>query len=93
MNVHNKPADLDETSLADLRIRLRAGELTAVQATQLYLERIAAIDKQVNAVIEINPDALAIAAQLDQSSSRGALREPDAPRFPRFEVRPEQRAS
>lgn len=64
---------LDETPLADLRSRLRSGELTAVRATELYLERIAAIDKQTNAVIEINPDALDIAARLDQSGPRGLL--------------------
>ncbi len=44
-----------------------------MRATELYLERIAAIDKQVNAVIEINPDALEIAAQLDKSGTRGPL--------------------
>jgi amidase len=66
-------SDLDEVSLADLRNRLRSGELTAVRATELYLERIAAIDQQLHSVIEINPDALAIAAQLDQSTARGPL--------------------
>ncbi|MDA0204369.1 MAG: amidase [Acidobacteria bacterium] len=62
-------SDLDEVSLADLR----SGALTAVQATEFYLERIAAIDEQVNSIIEINPDALAIAAQLDQGGRRGLL--------------------
>jgi amidase len=65
--------DLAETPLADLRRLLRSGELTAVRATELYLERIAAIDKKTNAVIEINPDALATAARLDQSGKRGPL--------------------
>jgi amidase len=66
---HAAVSDLDEVSLADLR----SGALTAVRATELYLDRIAAIDKQVNAVIEINPDALAIAARLDQGAGRGPL--------------------
>ena len=64
---------LVEVSLADLRGQLDTGELTAVRATELYLERIATIDTQLNAVIEINPDALTIAAQLDESSTRGPL--------------------
>lgn len=44
-------------------------ELTAVEVTQAFLARIASIDDsgpKLNAVIEINPDALAIAKELDQ---------------------------
>lgn len=66
-------SDLEETPLADLRNRLRSGELTAVRATELYIERINAIDPQLHSVVEINPDALSIAAQLDQGSVRGLL--------------------
>lgn len=66
-------SDLEEVSLADLRTRLRSGELTAVLATELYVERINAIDPQLHSVIEINPDALSIASRLDQGSARGPL--------------------
>ena len=47
---------------------MTAGSLTAHALTQAYLDRIAAIDKRgpaLNSVIELNPDALAIAAALD----------------------------
>jgi len=60
--------ELEEATVADLQKRMAAGSLTAHALTERYLERIAAIDKRgpaVNSVIEINPDALYIAAALD----------------------------
>jgi amidase len=60
--------ELEEATVADLQKRMTAGSLTAHALTQRYLDRIAAIDKRgpaLNAVIEINPDALSIAAALD----------------------------
>ncbi len=60
--------ELEEATLADLQKRMTAGSLTARALTQAYLDRIAAIDKRgpaLNSVIELNPDALAIAAALD----------------------------
>ena len=66
---------VDRPSAFDL-----AGKLTSRALTENYLGRIAAMDKQgpaVNAIIELNPDALAIAEQLDkerkQKGSRGPL--------------------
>lgn len=60
----------DPTTRTALQLRddLRAGRLTAVEVTQAYLDRIAAIDDagpQLNAVIAVNPDALEIARRLD----------------------------
>ena len=60
--------ELEEVTTADLQKRMTAGSLTAHALTQLYLSRIAAIDKRgpaLNAIIELNPDALSIAAALD----------------------------
>lgn len=60
--------ELEEATVADLRKRMTAGSLTSSALTQGYLDRIAAIDKRgpaINAVIELNPDALSIAAALD----------------------------
>jgi amidase len=70
---------LEETGIADLQQRMKAGELTAHAVTQLYLDRIASIDKSgpaINAIIELNPDALAIADQLDAERKSGKLRGP-----------------
>jgi amidase len=58
---------------------MESGELTAERAVELYLGRIDAIDKQgpaVNAIIELNPDALAIAAGLDEERRQGQVRGP-----------------
>jgi len=71
--------ELEETGIADLQQRMQAGELTAHAITQLYLDRVAAIDKTgpaINAVIELNPDALAIADQLDIERKSGKVRGP-----------------
>jgi amidase len=60
--------ELEEATVADLQKRMTAGSLTAHALTERYLERIAAIDKggpALNTVIELNPDALSIAAALD----------------------------
>ncbi|MCL4260995.1 MAG: hypothetical protein KJZ52_10245, partial [Anaerolineales bacterium] len=70
---------LPEWTIAELRQKLDAGELSARQLTALYLERIEAIDKNgphINSIIEINPDALNIAERLDaerDAKKRGAL--------------------
>ena len=49
------------------------------QARRMYLERIEAVDRKgpnLNSVIEINPDALAIAEGLDQERAQGQVRGP-----------------
>ena len=71
--------DLEEVSLDQLRQRMESGELTAARAVELYLERIDQVDKNgpaVNSVIELNPDALALAAQLDEERKQGKIRGP-----------------
>lgn len=53
---------------SSLRAEIAAGRISAVQATQAYLKRIAALDDagpMLGAVIEVNPDAEAIARGLD----------------------------
>ena len=58
---------------------MRAGTLTSHALTQAYLDRIAAIDDAgpaLNAVIELNPDALAAADALDAERRAGKLRGP-----------------
>ena len=60
--------DLEEATLTELQARLEAGEFTARSLVEKYLERISELDKRgpaINAVIELNPDALAIADALD----------------------------
>ena len=64
-----KRFELEEATIASLQDAMRAGRLTARSITGMYLERIREIDQAgpaVNAVIEINPDAAAIAELLDR---------------------------
>ena len=68
-----------EATIAGLQTRMQSGQLTSVALTQAYLQRIAAIDRagpRLSAVLELNPDALAIAAQLDAERKAGKLRGP-----------------
>lgn len=57
--------------------RMQAGTLSAVSLARQYLARIARLDKagpHINAVIEVNPDALAIAAERDRERKAGHVR-------------------
>jgi len=68
-----------EATIADLQAQMAAGQLNSVQLTQAYLERIAAIDQAgptINAVIELNPEALEIARGLDAERQAGQFRGP-----------------
>ncbi len=74
-----KPFDLDEITIADLQAGMASGKFTARSITEKYLARIEEIDKQgpaLNSVIEINPDALAIADALDQERKANHVRGP-----------------
>ena len=62
-----------------LQTAMAEGRTSAVQLTRHFLRRIKAIDKagpKVNAVIELNPDALAQAKALDAERKTGSTRGP-----------------
>ena len=70
---------LEETTIAQLQDGMKAGRLSARGVTQAYLDRIAALDRQgptLRAVLETNPEALAIADALDAERRRGRVRGP-----------------
>lgn len=59
---------MPEVTILALQGRMNSGELTAAGLVQTYLARIDSIDRagpRLNAVLELNPDALAIADALD----------------------------
>jgi amidase len=61
--------ELDEITIDDLQKAFQSGQYSSRSLSEKYLARIAEIDKagpRVNAVIELNPDALQIADALDQ---------------------------
>jgi amidase len=73
------PSNLNEATVAQLQSMMAAGQLTSVQLTQYYIDRINALDQNgpgVNAVIELNPDAITIATGLDAERARGKVRGP-----------------
>lgn len=68
-----------EMDISDLQARMQRGELDSRTLTQAYLDRIAAIDRagpQLNAVIEINADAMKEAALRDLERKNNAVRGP-----------------
>ncbi len=68
-----------EADTAALQADMTEGRRTAEQITQLYLDRIQAIDVDgpgLNSIIELNPDALTIARQLDAERAAGNVRGP-----------------
>ena len=68
--------ELEEATIADLQQRMKSGQDTARSLVEKYLARIEALDKRgpgLNQVLEINPDALEIAAKLDaERKGKGA---------------------
>jgi amidase len=72
INEHAKPASsfaCEEVTIAELQKRFVEGKTSAFDLVQQYLARIRQIDRHgpsLNAVIEINPDALSIARALDE---------------------------
>jgi amidase len=65
-----------EATIADLQAAMSSGALTSRELTIAYLDRIAALNPLLHAVIEVNPNALSIAAGLDNERRRGATRGP-----------------
>jgi len=73
----NLPApELEEITVSELQAAMKSGATTSREITQKYLERISTIDKKLNSVIELNPDALAIADAMDKERKSGKVRSP-----------------
>lgn len=71
--------ELDEITISDLQDAMRSGKMTSRSITEKYLARIEQIDKQgpaINAIIELNPDALSIADALDKERKEKGPRGP-----------------
>lgn len=69
--------ELNEVSIKLLQGKMTNKSLSSREITKLYLDRIEAIDKNgpaLNSVIELNPDALDVAEQMDKERSEGKVR-------------------
>jgi len=69
----------DEVTVDEIQQAYAKGEYSITRLTQFYIDRINALSvngPQLNAVIAINPDALSIAARLDEEMQNGKSRGP-----------------
>ncbi|HEX2394984.1 MAG TPA: amidase [Bacteroidales bacterium] len=68
-----------EADIASIQKAYRDGTLTVKELVSIYLDRIEKIDQsgpQLHSIIEVNPDALIIAEELDKELKNGNLRGP-----------------
>src|SRR5207237_5583524 len=77
-NNGNVPTQHNEATIAQLQAAMALGKLTSVQLTNYYIARINALDQRgsdhgVNSIIELNPDALAMAQSADNLRKQGKL--------------------
>ncbi len=73
------PFEFDEVTVDDLQRMMESGEHTARSIAQAYIDRIEAMDRQgpeLRSMIEINPDALEIADELDAERRANGARGP-----------------
>ena len=72
---NSAPNQFNEGTIAQLQADMASGTVTSEQLTQYYITRILKLDQKgpgVNSVIELNPDALALARNADVMRRRGA---------------------
>src|SRR5256886_7001895 len=73
------PSDFNEMTVNQLKGLMASGHARSTDLVNFYLRRIHALDQGgplVNSVIELNPDAQAIAQQLDAERQAGHVRGP-----------------
>jgi amidase len=73
------PFELDEITVAQLQARMKSGQDSAVSIVEKYLARIEQLDRRgpsLRAVLEVNPDAPAIARSLDKERQTKGPRGP-----------------
>src|SRR5262245_55714100 len=74
-----RPFEFEEAAITDLQQAMKSGKETAVSITKKYLQRIEETNQQgptLRAVLEVNPDALAIARELDRERKAKGPRGP-----------------
>jgi amidase len=68
--------DFVEKSISELQAAMAAGQLTSRELTNGYIRRIQSLNPLIHSVIELNPNAMAIAIHLDAERRRGFVRGP-----------------
>src|SRR6476661_1323399 len=72
----SRPFTVVEASIGDMRQALEQKRTTSHEIVQQYLTRIALYEDRINAIITVNPNALAIADSLDRERARGRIHGP-----------------
>src|SRR5437868_1747044 len=77
-NNGNVPTQHNEATIDQLQAEMALGKLTSVQLTNEYISRIVALDQPgpdhgVNSIIELNPDAIALAQRADNLRKQGKV--------------------
>ena len=70
------PTQFNEATVAELQAMMASHRLTSEELTRYYITRILALDQAgpgVNSIIELNPDAITIAKQMDALRRRGTV--------------------
>lgn len=67
------PLSVVEAGIGDLRLAMEQGRTTSRAIVQQYLLRIATYEDRLNAVVTVNPNAIAIADSLDRLRARGVI--------------------
>jgi Asp-tRNA(Asn)/Glu-tRNA(Gln) amidotransferase A subunit family amidase len=66
----SQPIDLTELTVSEIHQAYEAGKFNSQQLVEAYLARIEQVDNKINSLTIINPDALAIAIELDEEYQR-----------------------
>ncbi len=73
------PSSFNEMTIAQMQAAMAAGTVKSIDLVNFFLARIQTLDQSgptVNSVIEVNPDAKAIAVALDAERQAGTVRGP-----------------
>jgi len=68
--------DVTELTIAKIHTAYKKGSYTSQQLVAAYLERISLFDKQLNSITTINPQAMAVAKELDEEYKRTKVLRP-----------------
>jgi amidase len=76
VGAQTKSFELEEITVFELQDAMKSGKWSSKEITQKYLDRIKELDKSLNSILEINPDALEIAEETDKERKNGKARSP-----------------
>ncbi|HRH45427.1 MAG TPA: amidase [Pyrinomonadaceae bacterium] len=68
--------EFEEITINELQAAMQSGKISAEKISAIYMDRIRDLDEKLNSVIDLNPDALQIAKQMDSERKGGKIRSP-----------------